>query len=138
VHADASVELGSRDPKCLQLFEYVNTAVNFAKSGIPAIFPKELRTKRVPHFMVDDEEDSPKARYKSSKALGRIFDAVDSTKLKEAMNDFKGLHPQFFEQRHFDPDLVYLKHPRMETMIKIARELRNSYTNEIQNIKNQV
>jgi len=68
VHADFSHE-GARCQECLQLAQLHSTAVDFLKTGIPAVFPRELRTKRVPSFMSSSRF---KQTYESVKFLGKI------------------------------------------------------------------
>eukprot|EP00246_Nothoceros_aenigmaticus_P010988 TRINITY_DN2815_c0_g2_i1.p1 TRINITY_DN2815_c0_g2~~TRINITY_DN2815_c0_g2_i1.p1 ORF type:complete len:270 (+),score=30.09 TRINITY_DN2815_c0_g2_i1:188-997(+) len=71
VHADMS-PLKARDPKCLQLAELLAIAVDFPKTGAPAVMPMRLRPQEYPDFM----EKSEKTSYVSSSVLGKLYRAV--------------------------------------------------------------
>ncbi|KAI8354901.1 RNA-dependent RNA polymerase [Mortierella sp. GBAus27b] len=60
---------GPFDPKCLRLAELHSDAVDFPKSGIPAVISPELRPRQYPDFM----EKPPDKSYPSRRVLGRIY-----------------------------------------------------------------
>ncbi|KAK1054154.1 hypothetical protein LTR74_016018 [Friedmanniomyces endolithicus] len=63
---------GVKDDKCIELARLHSMAVDYAKSGIPATFPKNLRIKRWPHWAEKDGKPS----YHSRRVLGRLYDEV--------------------------------------------------------------
>ncbi|KAI8938000.1 hypothetical protein NX059_005674 [Plenodomus lindquistii] len=66
---------GINDPICLELAELHSRAVDYPKSGIPAIMNRELRPRKYPHFM--EKKHLPLGKtYKSKKILGMLYDQV--------------------------------------------------------------
>lgn len=61
---------GVRSDECLRLARLQSAAVDFAKSGIPADFPAELRAHEYPHFM--GKKDKPE--YHSERVIGQLYD----------------------------------------------------------------
>merc|ERR1711939_170281 len=70
-HADAS-DYGVKDPKCLELAQLHSLAVDYAKTGKPAEFPRRLIVRRQPHWA----EPGKKPSYHSRKVLGKLYDMV--------------------------------------------------------------
>ncbi|TKA26035.1 hypothetical protein B0A50_05547 [Salinomyces thailandicus] len=70
-HADYNYG-GVRDPKCLELAALHSMAVDYAKTGVPADFPKHLRVRRYPHWA----GARGKPTYESKKVLGQLYDMV--------------------------------------------------------------
>ncbi|KAG6550167.1 hypothetical protein Mapa_008124 [Marchantia paleacea] len=71
VHADRS-DSGALDEKCLILAELAATAVDYPKTGKPAVMPHELSPKQYPDFMGKDASES----YKSQNVLGILYRKV--------------------------------------------------------------
>ncbi|KAH7185517.1 RNA dependent RNA polymerase-domain-containing protein [Fusarium flagelliforme] len=69
-HLALSDELGPKSPKCLELAELHSKAVDYPKTGDPAILRRDQQPRKWPHFM------EKKNSYHSRKALGVIFDRV--------------------------------------------------------------
>ncbi|CAN0335609.1 unnamed protein product, partial [Ascophyllum nodosum] len=63
------LEDGAKSPECIKLAELHSTAVDFCKSGVPAEFPRDLRVKSYPDFMLKKNKDT----YPSPKLIGRLF-----------------------------------------------------------------
>ena len=63
---------GATCSECLQLATLHFVAVDFAKSGVPASLPRELRPKKYPSFM----ENPFKEQYESTSVLGKIYRAA--------------------------------------------------------------
>lgn len=66
----------SSDPSsdmCTELAWLHSVAVDFAKTGVPADMPLDLRPRRWPDFM----DKPPKYTYRSEKILGQLFRIVD-------------------------------------------------------------
>ncbi|KAK3225728.1 hypothetical protein Dsin_005590 [Dipteronia sinensis] len=94
VHADRDPEK-ARSPKCLELAALHSMAVDFRKTGAPAVMPLALRPKDFPDFMERYEKDT----YKSLGVLGKLYRAtlasvkqtrsntVDLTEIAEASYD---------------------------------------------------
>lgn len=61
-HADASPD-GARDPRCLELARLHSLAVDYPKTGVPAVLGLELRPKSFPDFM----ENKTKPKYEAQK-----------------------------------------------------------------------
>ncbi|KAJ7568127.1 hypothetical protein O6H91_01G019700 [Diphasiastrum complanatum] len=70
VHADGKSDK-ARDPNCIKLAELFSIAVDFPKTGVPALIPVNLRPKTYPDFMEDN-----KPFYISSSILGKLFQSV--------------------------------------------------------------
>jgi RNA-dependent RNA polymerase len=68
---------GADSHQCLQLAALHSTAVDFAKTGIPATFPISLKPPKYPHFM----NNAYKAQYESSRVLGQIYSIAKCMKI---------------------------------------------------------
>ncbi|KAF1947306.1 RdRP-domain-containing protein [Clathrospora elynae] len=66
---------GVNDDTCLELAKLHSKAVDFPKSGEPAVMDRELRPKKWPHFMEKKHMPDNK-KYKSEKILGVLYDQV--------------------------------------------------------------
>lgn len=73
VQADRSPML-ARDPKCLELARLASLAVDFPKTGHPAILHSSLRPTEYPDFM---EKDRNVKVYESSSILGKLYRKVE-------------------------------------------------------------
>lgn len=71
VHADRSLRK-ARDPKCLLLAMEASKAVDFPKTGVPGVMPRELRATEYPDFMAKRDKDS----YKSESVQGHMYRRV--------------------------------------------------------------
>ncbi|KAK2757339.1 hypothetical protein FQN54_004853 [Arachnomyces sp. PD_36] len=70
------LEDGVDDPKCMKLSALHSAAVDYNKSGIPAVMGRELQPRKWPHFM--EKRFKPKeAIYTSRKILGQLYDIVE-------------------------------------------------------------
>jgi hypothetical protein len=97
-------------------------AVDYVKTGDPAIMPRELRAKRRPHFM---ESHFPKeGNYHSTRALGRIYDRVKSV-------NFNPLY-----KRCFDPRVLGSVKPD-GWMLDKARQLKALYDTAMRRLMGQ-
>lgn len=59
---------GARSPECLELASLHSTAVDFAKSGVPAVLPRHLRPRQWPHWMQREPA------FQSTSAMGAVYD----------------------------------------------------------------
>ncbi|KAI5464095.1 RNA dependent RNA polymerase-domain-containing protein [Mariannaea sp. PMI_226] len=69
-HLAMADKYGPESHICLRLADLHSQAVDYAKTGEPAIMKKNLQPRRWPHFM------EKKSSYHSVKALGKIYDRV--------------------------------------------------------------
>lgn len=71
VHADKEPGM-ARDPKCMKLAELFTVAVDFPKTGKPAVMDSDLRPATYPDFMEKDDKIS----YESERVIGTLFRSV--------------------------------------------------------------
>ena len=71
VHADREPRQ-ARSAKCIELAKLSSIAVDFSKTGVPAIIPHNLRPTEYPDFM--EKEDKP--TYRSERVIGKLFRSV--------------------------------------------------------------
>ena len=71
---------------CLELAKLHSQAVDYSKSGIPAIMDRSLAPKRWPHFM-EKRWKSDKQIYKSTSVLGLLYDRVQLVDFKPVWRD---------------------------------------------------
>lgn len=73
---------GIRSEQCLELVNLHSMAVDYPKTGVPAIMPRELERNSWPHFM-----NKRGQKYRSRKILGKLFDAVEQVKFEPQSDD---------------------------------------------------
>ncbi|KAF2205124.1 RdRP-domain-containing protein [Delitschia confertaspora ATCC 74209] len=117
--ADYNAE-GVRSPKCLELAALHSQAVDYPKSGIPAIMDRELRPKKFPHFM-ENKYRTPDKIYKSTKVLGQLYDQVK-------LVDFKPLYKLEFDNRILDAFELD------DATLQKAKELKEDYDSAIRRV----
>ncbi|KAI7557218.1 hypothetical protein KC317_g11765 [Hortaea werneckii] len=118
-HADAS-DYGVKDPKCLELAQLHSLAVDYAKTGKPAEFPRRLIVRRQPHWA----EPGKKPSYHSRKVLGKLYDMVQRQDPEPAWD-------LPFDQR------VLSRHSPSEQMLQDAREVKQQYDEAIHRVMAQ-
>lgn len=70
------LEGGLNEAKCIRLAQLHSNAVDYNKTGIPAVMTRELEPHKWPHFM--ERNNKPEsARYHSKRILGQLYDAVE-------------------------------------------------------------
>lgn len=107
------MDRGVEDDRCLRLADLHSKAVDYVKTGVPAIMEKKLRPHQWPHFM--EKKFKPKdAQYKSTKILGQLYDKVENVK-------FCPQYEQPSDRRILDA------YPKNEGMLRQARELKSKY-----------
>ncbi|KAJ3402605.1 hypothetical protein CcCBS67573_g09376 [Chytriomyces confervae] len=121
---------GPRNPGCIHLAELCSIAVDFAKSGIPAVVTSETPSfKQKPDFMRPANESSNYNRYyNSDKVMGHMF---RDPELNSAIHnaEFSVAQPSNRIQRR-DPlwDFILESAPEdWKDSIPLARELHASY-----------
>ncbi|XP_045818047.1 RNA-dependent RNA polymerase 1-like [Trifolium pratense] len=78
VHADKEPLKAMAEP-CIKLAKLFSTAVDFPKTGIPAVIPRELFAKEYPDFM----EKSDKTTYKSNNVIGTLFREIQEISTRD-------------------------------------------------------
>lgn len=120
--ADASDD-GVKDPKCIRLAQLHSMAVDYAKTGVPAPYPKDLRPGRWPHW----SEPRNKARHKiyhSHKVIGQLYDTVTPEPFDAAWD------------LSFDDRILKALTPDAATL-RAAREVKQLYDESLLRIMTQ-
>ena len=113
---------GIRSPQCLELAHLHSMAVDYAKTGQPAKFPKDLERFEWPHFM----EKKSGRPYHSRKVLGQLYDAVKA-------------EPAVFEPNYggiFDKRILNACDPSLGVM-EFTEELKRDYDTSLRRIMAQ-
>lgn len=100
--------------KCIRLAQLHSDAVDYNKTGVPAVLTRSLTPWMWPHFM-EKKGKPPTAVYKSPKILGQIYDAVQRT----------GFEPRLetsFDKRILNSDIEV-----SEDLLQFARVLKDEY-----------
>lgn len=95
---------GVASSACIELAKLHSQAVDYPKSGIPAVLETRLRPKKWPHFM-EKRHVSPSQVYQSKNILGLLYDQVQ-------LVDFLPMWEDNFDQRildAFDPSDALLE-----------------------------
>ncbi|CAK7271078.1 hypothetical protein SEPCBS119000_004416 [Sporothrix epigloea] len=105
------LEDGAMDMRCLELAQLHSQAVDYAKTGVPALMPHRLSPKEWPHWM----ERTFKRTYHSRTALGQIYDQVQ-------VETFKPAYDKPFDRR-------ILEHfPNLDVeLMRCARRVKTRY-----------
>lgn len=111
---------GARSNECIQLAKLHSTAVDFCKTGVPAIIPRGLFPSKYPDFM----ENSFKTSYVSDKILGKLYRKAKQYSFPESEE----------KQYHMDIDLII---PGSEKYLEEAEELSHCYNHELWIIMNR-
>ncbi|PYH98795.1 putative RNA-directed RNA polymerase (Sad-1) [Aspergillus ellipticus CBS 707.79] len=69
------LEYGVNEEKCIRLAQLHSDAVDYNKTGSPAIMTRSLHPRMWPHFM--EKMRSKDRTYHSGKILGQLYDAVE-------------------------------------------------------------
>ncbi|CAM6085234.1 unnamed protein product [Calypogeia fissa] len=126
VHADKEPGMAT-DPKCLELARLFTVAVDFPKTGKPAVMDQTLRPKIYPDFMEKDD----KVSYKSERVIGKLFRAVvgearDKTLISTATREII--------TSSFDRELIW---HGFEVYIEEAKMLKSWYDAKLVGLMNQ-
>ncbi|CAZ84178.1 unnamed protein product [Tuber melanosporum] len=101
---------GVKSDECFRLAILHSHAVDYVKSGEPAIMPPELRRKTFPHFM----EKKPEETYRSDKILGVLYDSVSKIDFVPAL------------ELEFD-DRILNAYTLNEEILEVARAIKIRY-----------
>ncbi|KAL5332831.1 RNA dependent RNA polymerase-domain-containing protein [Aspergillus crustosus] len=115
---------GVNEARCMQLAQLHSDAVDYNKTGNPAVLTRKLKPRKWPHFM---EKNNKPARYvyHSGKILGQLYDAVERI-------DFVPSLEASFDERILDCQIEVT-----EEMHSFARELKDEYDTAIRRIMAQ-
>lgn len=97
VHADIEMEKAFSRP-CIELAKLFSIAVDFPKTGVPAVIPQELHVKEYPDFM--EKPDRPS--YEAKGVIGKLYRAVRDH--KSPLAHIKSFTKQV-ALRSYDPDM---------------------------------
>ena len=113
---------GAKSKPCLELARLHSVAVDFPKTGVPAVMRSELRARVYPDFMAKTNRHS----YESTKILGKLHRRVREEVTTGGI--------AFTGSSLFDESLVLVGH---ETHLDSARRLRDAYDCELERLMNR-
>jgi RNA-dependent RNA polymerase len=119
-HADLDCVQGAY---CLALAMLHSQAVDYPKSGIPAIMKCELRPREWPHFMEKKHLPAHKI-YRSKKILGILYDLIQ-------LVDFKPQWENAFDVRILNA-YAFLEHD--DPLLLRAKEIKESYDESLRRL----
>ncbi|XP_020232663.1 RNA-dependent RNA polymerase 1 [Cajanus cajan] len=97
VFADKEPMKAMSEP-CIKLAKLFSTAVDFPKTGVPAVIPPELYVKNYPDFM----EKPDKPTYESHNVIGKLFrEVLEVSTSAGSISSFT----QDVARRSYDPDM---------------------------------
>lgn len=115
---------GVNEAKCMQLAQLHSDAVDYNKTGNPAIITRDLRPRKWPHFM--EKIYKPEhCQYRSGKILGQLYDAVERI-------DFV---PNL--EMNFDKRILECQIEVPEDFYEFATKLKDEYDTSIRRIMAQ-
>ena len=97
VFADKAPDKAMAEP-CIKLAELFSIAVDFSKTGVPAVIPRELYVKEYPDFM----EKPDKPTYESRNVIGKLFREVK--KIAPEANSTM-VFTREMARKSYDPDM---------------------------------
>ncbi|KIW15418.1 hypothetical protein PV08_05464 [Exophiala spinifera] len=111
---------GVRSEQCLELVKLHSMAVDYPKTGVPAVMQRGLERTKFPHFM----EKKRSGEYHSHKILGQLYDAVERVKFEP---NWDGI---------FDQRILRHSSPPQEIM-DLVRQLKKDYDESMRRIMAQ-
>lgn len=116
-----SSDMGVHDMRCIELAQLHSCAVDYAKSGVPAVMERRHRPRLWPHFM----EKAKDRTYHSKKILGQMYDHV-------SLVDFKPFYENAFDERILKA--YKLDDERYSSLLQQAAEIKPSYDGDVRRI----
>lgn len=118
------LEDGVNEEKCIQLAQLHSDAVDYNKTGNPAIMTRTLQPRQWPHFM--EKRHKPTSQiYHSKKILGQLYDAVERV-------DFIPSLEMSFDKRILGCNLEVT-----EDLVKFSKDLKHEYDTAMRRIMAQ-
>ncbi|KAL3466733.1 RNA dependent RNA polymerase-domain-containing protein [Aspergillus heterothallicus] len=117
------LEDGVNEAKCIQLAQLHSDAVDYNKTGNPAIMTRALRPRQWPHFMEKNKPDH--CTYHSKTILGQLYDAVERIDFVPSL------------EKDFDKRILNCKISVSIDQYNFARELKNLYDVAIRRVMAQ-
>ena len=111
---------GVRDPRCTALAELHSRAVDYNKSGQPAVMPPNLRPRERPHFLGSKTGKT----YKSITVLGKLYDRVE-------LVDFTPDYESSFSEK------ILAAYTLDEDLLHAAKDIKARYDEAIRRIMSQ-
>lgn len=131
VHADKEAD-GIHSETCLTLAELHSIAVDFAKTGVPAKFSRDLQPRIAAGQFPDFMQRHPRISYKSKRVLGKLYRAC------KAKRDSEEPRRQAFPNRGSQRiDDIIDSFPRDERFDREAEKLCGAYNVEIVKMMDQ-
>jgi RNA-dependent RNA polymerase len=84
VDADSGC-VGAFKPSCMELAALHSTAVDFQKTGVPAVMLRHLVARQLPDFMATGKRHKP--TYKSESVIGKLFRKAQHTEVRSKDKD---------------------------------------------------
>ncbi|KAJ0123196.1 RNA-dependent RNA polymerase RDP-1 [Diaporthe amygdali] len=100
---------GVKHPKCIELAKLHSKAVDYIKSGKPAVMQRRLQPRKWPHWMERD-----KSSYRSTSALGQIYDRIK-------IEEFHAAYEKSFDTR------ILSRYQLEEEILTKASEIKAAY-----------
>ncbi|KAL3502022.1 hypothetical protein ACH5RR_036471 [Cinchona calisaya] len=123
VFADQEPSKAMSEP-CLKLARLFSIAVDFPKTGVPAVIPSDLRVKEYPDFM----EKPDKTTYESKNVIGKLFREVkDIAPHTSSIRSFT----REVARKSYDPELEV---DGFEDYINEAFEYKSEYDYKLGNL----
>jgi RNA-dependent RNA polymerase len=113
---------GVKDNMCLQLAALHSMAVDYAKTGVPAEMPKDMRIPKVPHWA----EKGPGRSYTSKKILGQLYDEVDRVPFDPAW------------ELPFDSRIIEAYGKIDQAILDSVKEIKRLYDEGMRNLMNRI
>lgn len=118
------LEDGVNEEKCIRLAQLHSDAVDYNKTGNPAVMTRNLQPRMWPHFM--EKKHKPKDQiYHSRKILGQLYDAV------ERVNFIPSL------EMPFDTRILNCSIEVSEDLLQFAEDLKTYYDTAMRRIMAQ-
>ncbi|KAI5364609.1 Putative RNA-dependent RNA polymerase, eukaryotic-type [Septoria linicola] len=114
---------GVKEKQCLELAQLHSKAVDYPKTGVPAVMPASLRVQQWPHWCEPKSKAKSKV-YTSNKVLGKLYNEVKKEPFNAAWD------------MPFDERILTACEPS-ERMLRDAKEVKALYDEAIRRIMNQ-
>ena len=112
---------GVMDPNCLRLAQLHSEAVDYPKTGVPAVLTEDLRIKKYPHWCEKPEYMT----YHSKKIVGKLYDEVKRVEFK----------PEY--QQSFDPRILNAFEELSDELLVAVKSLKADYDTDMRRVMAQ-